>query len=766
MDYKHFFLLLTFFASINIAVAQQSVEINTDSLIVSYNPCPTPTTANLWSIIGEADNYNSATDSVELIVFWGDGTSDTTMNQLYEGGVTDYFYSNGYTHSYPLAGTYNITIIANMPNAVSDTVSPSNSVIAAASCISVSGYTYEDLNNNCNIDATDDTLANHAIKILDGSSNLLSIDWSDQNGYYEMHIPSGLNNLSISVESWYAYSTVCPASGSYTFNSNASQTFDFALECASNTYDTWVFSNAFIALASDTGWVYSYPRARACDSTNFVFQDTFTLTIDTSILTYLGPYGNTPAPNVVNGNEITWYYNYSSYFHSNTYGTFGYGPYFHIRTITKTSVQLGDSACFNASISIGNNDINHWNNSKDYCREVNVAYDPNNKINLPSGVGPLGKVDTSTRTISYRINFQNTGTAPAQNIYILDTISEHFDLGSVRVLGTSHQPKFDFSYLGDRVVRFDFRRIFLPDSASDPEGSKGFIDLEIDLKPNLPIGTTIKNTAYIYFDWNPPIITNTAINTLYVEPDIEPVSLEFFTRDVTCKQNDNGLIDASVWTGTPPYSFLWSNGATTEDLENLAPGSYSVTVTDANGSTADYTVTIDENRVFDQPNVGLIMGERNPIGWSTYSYSIFQDVNSTYEWETVGGDLISTTTNTAEVLWKAGPDGQIIVTKTDPNGCAAQGSADVTIDLVGINEVNRQGIRIYPNPNDGVFTLEVTEISGSEVVSILDMQGRVLLHTPENSTQTSIDLSELGAGIYNVMVESDHATSVSRLVIK
>ena len=123
------------------------------------------------------------------------------MNQLYEGGVTDYFYSNGYTHSYPLAGTYNITIIANMPNAVSDTVSPSNSVIAAASCISVSGYTYEDLNNNCNIDATDDTLANHAIKILDGSGNLLSIDWSDQNGYYEMHIPSGLNNLSISAES-------------------------------------------------------------------------------------------------------------------------------------------------------------------------------------------------------------------------------------------------------------------------------------------------------------------------------------------------------------------------------------------------------------------------------------------------------------------------------------------------------------------------------------------------------------------------------------
>ena len=45
--------------------------------------------------------------------------------------------------------------------------------------------------------------------------------------------------------------------------------------------------------------------------------------------------------------------------------------------------------------------------------------------------------------------------------------------------------------------------------------------------------------------------------------------------------------------GTAPYVFLWSNGATTEDLFNLSAGTYTVTVTDANGCTSDTSFTVD-----------------------------------------------------------------------------------------------------------------------------------------------------------------------------
>jgi hypothetical protein len=64
--------------------------------------------------------------------------------------------------------------------------------------------------------------------------------------------------------------------------------------------------------------------------------------------------------------------------------------------------------------------------------------------------------------------------------------------------------------------------------------------------------------------------------------------------DVTCFGGSDGSIDVSVSGGTGPYTFSWSNGATTEDVGGLTAAAYSVTVTDANGSqgTANATVGV------------------------------------------------------------------------------------------------------------------------------------------------------------------------------
>jgi len=55
----------------------------------------------------------------------------------------------------------------------------------------------------------------------------------------------------------------------------------------------------------------------------------------------------------------------------------------------------------------------------------------------------------------------------------------------------------------------------------------------------------------------------------------------------------DGSIDITIGGGTPPYSYLWSNNAITEDISNLTAGSYTVTVTDNNG--CQFTLTIDIN---------------------------------------------------------------------------------------------------------------------------------------------------------------------------
>ncbi|MFK7784199.1 MAG: T9SS type A sorting domain-containing protein, partial [Crocinitomicaceae bacterium] len=139
--------------------------------------------------------------------------------------------------------------------------------------------------------------------------------------------------------------------------------------------------------------------------------------------------------------------------------------------------------------------------------------DPNDKISDPPGLDSLGYVHPTTSSFDYTIRFQNTGNDTAIAVVLYDQLDSNLDWSSINILGSSHEVDVQIDQNGLAIFTFD--SIFLPDSSTNEIESHGFIKYHIDLNSNVPVGTQIKNTAEIYFDYNPPIITNTVINTLY-----------------------------------------------------------------------------------------------------------------------------------------------------------------------------------------------------------------------------------------------------------
>jgi len=194
---------------------------------------------------------------------------------------------------------------------------------------------------------------------------------------------------------------------------------------------------------------------------------------------------------------------------------------------------------------------------------VRCSYDPNDKLVQPAGEQEENYTPKDS-LLNYTIRFQNTGNDYAWDIEIQDTLDTDLDWSTFRVTQVSHPVQTKLS--SDGSISFLFENIYLPDSTTDFAGSQGFIQYSIRPKANLPDFTIIENTAFIYFDFNPAIITNTTINTLV---DEIPVS----TYDI--------IEDASA------YFNLWPNPANTfiaiEISRPLSGEEYLIEMINANG---------------------------------------------------------------------------------------------------------------------------------------------------------------------------------------
>ncbi|HMT29267.1 MAG TPA: adhesin, partial [Bacteroidia bacterium] len=85
----------------------------------------------------------------------------------------------------------------------------------------------------------------------------------------------------------------------------------------------------------------------------------------------------------------------------------------------------------------------------------------------------------------------------------------------------------------------------------------------------------------------------TNINTVNIQPSTQPVITPSNHNDVSCFGLSDGSTGITVNGGAAPLSVIWSSGQTTNNLNNIPAGTYSVTVTDALGCSATYTDIIN-----------------------------------------------------------------------------------------------------------------------------------------------------------------------------
>lgn len=174
-------------------------------------------------------------------------------------------------------------------------------------------------------------------------------------------------------------------------------------------------------------------------------------------------------------------------------------------------VNIGDELTFTTSIMPQAGDENTLDNLFQFNQTVVGSYDPNNIICIEGEVVPPTEIGNY---LHYVVNFENTGTAPAENVVVKVVVNTtDFDMDSLQLMNTSHPVD---ARINGNLVEFIFQSINLD------SGGHGNVLLKIKSKNNLQQGDVVEKKADIYFDYNFPIATNDYETTfqLLSNPDV------------------------------------------------------------------------------------------------------------------------------------------------------------------------------------------------------------------------------------------------------
>lgn len=430
-----------------------------------------------------------------VITHFGDGTSQTDTIDASWSGI------GGYTHinyGYATPGTYSIRHILYNAGSPVDSITY-NYVHTFCSEISIKYYTESDY--NCIKDGTESYLMRPITTRID--SNGVPVDTITATcgfNYIAYGTPGDVYSFTI-LEASYLLAPSCPVSGvvfdTLVAGIDTASSHIMALSCTGTSFID-LEAKAYVPVTGPNDqWGHLYISNNSCVPAN------------ASVTLHFSPKyayttGARPAPVSSTANSLTW--DLSGLSSTNAAPFDIYYVVWHNPAVPYPV----DGDTVNEHVLVTPTtlpaDINMYNNMVIRVDTVRTSCDPN-----AIEVSPVC-FDNDT-TLHFTVHFENIGSAPAINIYVMDTLSTLLDPSTFKVEMSTH-PMFITKHVVNNktIIKFDFPNINLADS-SDHLNRDGMFMYTIKNKTSMATGNVALNRVGIYFDYNDVLMTNTATAT-------------------------------------------------------------------------------------------------------------------------------------------------------------------------------------------------------------------------------------------------------------
>ncbi len=239
-------------------------------------------------------------------------------------------------------------------------------------------------------------------------------------------------------------------------------------------------------------------------------------------------------------------------------------------------------------------------------------------------------------------------------------------------------------------------------------------------------------------------------DSIYVSSLTVNVALD----NVKCNGSNDGFVKLTVMGGTPPYTYTWASGQTTDSIGALAEGNYNVTVLDAasNVFEGSYQITSPTELLLNLTATNTSSSSSNGMASAlvTGGTAPFD-----YAWSTGGTDSVITQQ----------PAGNYTLNVTDANGCEKTETVTIGVNT-GIAAIDGESdLLIYPNPFSNKLQVVANGFNQDASVAMFNYLGQqVTVELIEQDTSgISINTQKLAPGIYLLVLTQGEKVSIKRV---